>query len=57
MLPPKKPRVPMVLTKLYLPKPQLATLRRLTVERREKLATLLRGIITEWLAAHVDAEG
>jgi hypothetical protein len=57
MLPPKKPRVPMVLTKLYLPKPQLATLRRLTVERQEKLATLLRNIINEWLDAHVGVEG
>lgn len=52
MLPPKKPRVPMVMTKLYIPKPQVTTLRRLSKARSEKMSALLRSIIDEWLTEH-----
>lgn len=55
MLPPKKPRLPKVMQKLYLTKPQLSALKRLSKERNEKMATLLRTIVDEWLAEHASS--
>lgn len=49
LLPPKQPKAPSVLVKIYLPKAQVSALKRLMRERQEKMSTLLRGIIDAWL--------
>lgn len=49
MLPPKKRRVPLVLVKLYLTTAQLTALRKLSRANSERLSSLMRRAIQEWL--------
>lgn len=61
LLPPRQPRPPRVLVKVYLSKEHVARLKRLMREQNEQLSTLLRRIVDDWLKQHTgdgdDAEG